>query len=306
MSYGVIYLVTCLINGKQYVGQTVHYNPLERWRRHLYDAASRTGDTVFCRALRKYGEDSFTFEVIDYAADALSLGAKEASYIEELNTLLPNGYNMREGGVRGRLTEEAKQLIRDACSRPEVQIKLRNRFCLKGEDHPRAKLSREEAREIRTSIEPTAVLSARYGIGTSSISSIRLGKIYKEDGAIYQKQYEAVLERSHIIATCKTCEKNFKINEWRVIGDSTRGQYCSQECYHKSHAVDRIQTRCEICGKAVLRTRRLAQKRRFCSCQCASVARRGKPMGHGEAVSLGLFRAYAEGRGPAQTRNKSS
>lgn len=97
----VIYLVTNKINGKKYVGQTIR--PLsERWKDHC-----RAKDkNYFHNAIRKYGADNFTREVIDTAETVEELDEKEIYWIAKLNTLFPNGYNLKEGGnvsMRGRL-----------------------------------------------------------------------------------------------------------------------------------------------------------------------------------------------------------
>lgn len=50
---------------------------------------------------------------------------------------------------------------------------------MKGEKHPRAKLSQEAVAEIRASSERVRVLAARYGVGQSTISMVRTGRNWK-------------------------------------------------------------------------------------------------------------------------------
>jgi group I intron endonuclease len=96
----VIYLVTNKINGKQYVGQTIR--PLsERWRDHC----RLDRDNYFHRAIHKYGKENFDIEVIDTAENEDELDRKEIDWIQKLNTMIPNGYNLKSGGnvsMRGR------------------------------------------------------------------------------------------------------------------------------------------------------------------------------------------------------------
>ena len=59
---GCIYVVTNLANGKRYVGQTsrkFHH----RKREHL-NSAKIGSNTAFCKAIRKYGEESFSWDVV--------------------------------------------------------------------------------------------------------------------------------------------------------------------------------------------------------------------------------------------------
>ncbi len=69
---GKIYLISNLINGKCYVGQTVQDINC-RLRRH------RIGPFAVGNALRKYGEENFSVEVI-----ADSLNADELNDAEDL------------------------------------------------------------------------------------------------------------------------------------------------------------------------------------------------------------------------------
>lgn len=89
----VIYLVTNKINGKQYVGQTIR--PLaERWRDHC----RLDNENYFHRAIHKYGRENFDIKVIDTAENEAELDRKEIAWIKKLDTMVPNGYNLKPGG----------------------------------------------------------------------------------------------------------------------------------------------------------------------------------------------------------------
>jgi len=66
--YGIIYTATCIANGKVYVGQTTRILE-KRLKEHFKLARSSTAKykSYFCKALSKYGKDSFVWEVIDKA-----------------------------------------------------------------------------------------------------------------------------------------------------------------------------------------------------------------------------------------------
>ncbi len=122
--YGVIYICTNIVNGKQYVGQTTAADPLGYWlRAHCY--AARCGSKkLFHKAIRKYGEIAFTFEVIWYANDKISLDLSEDSFIDLFNTMAPNGYNLKTGGARGKFSNELKAnhrvIMKEVRNRPEI------------------------------------------------------------------------------------------------------------------------------------------------------------------------------------------
>lgn len=97
-----IYKYTNKINNKSYIGQSVNIE--RRRRQHIassYYTKSNTYNTVFHKAIRKYGEENFTFEIITLCKIE-ELDILEKHYIQKFNTLFPNGYNMTSGGENAR------------------------------------------------------------------------------------------------------------------------------------------------------------------------------------------------------------
>jgi group I intron endonuclease len=94
---GSIYKITNKINGKCYHGQTIR-DPIVRFNEHIH---SSTQDDPGCRAialaLRSYGVDNFTFEVV-VEGFAFELDFLESEFIEMHNSLAPHGYNLYPGG----------------------------------------------------------------------------------------------------------------------------------------------------------------------------------------------------------------
>lgn len=106
---GVIYTATNQVNGKQYVGKSLRSL---RVRQFGHRRAARGGyDSVFARAMRKYGLDSFSWRIIfeGDVSDA-DLCQREMTLIVRLNTRVPNGYNMTAGGegFKGNHSEKTK------------------------------------------------------------------------------------------------------------------------------------------------------------------------------------------------------
>lgn len=99
----IVYKLTNKINGKSYIGITT--NSLEkRIIQHHYDARHGV-DRPLYRAMRKYGENNFSSEIIDTAQSLEELKQKEQYWIEYYNTYGANGqgYNATRGGdVRTR------------------------------------------------------------------------------------------------------------------------------------------------------------------------------------------------------------
>lgn len=106
-----IYIITCTVNAKQYVGIAADLE--RRWKRHRN---ANEGQYIH-RAIKKYGVDAFVFTHVADAFDAESAKMIERMLISEHNSKMPHGYNMTDGGdgtMGMAKTEEHKQKLKDS------------------------------------------------------------------------------------------------------------------------------------------------------------------------------------------------
>ena len=96
---GYIYKITNKVNKKVYIGQT--RNPIEyRWQHHLYKGKNPDKpdtDYPLYRAMRKYGLENFEISMVEEIDNEL-LDERECYWIQQENSLTPNGYNCDLGG----------------------------------------------------------------------------------------------------------------------------------------------------------------------------------------------------------------
>jgi len=107
--YGRVYVITNLLNGKRYVGQTTK-TLRERFLKHKHKKV----DTLIHKAIKEFGEKNFTIEELDIGYSREELHEKEIFYIRQLNTFEPNGYNLTVGGqgVKGyKFSEEERRRL---------------------------------------------------------------------------------------------------------------------------------------------------------------------------------------------------
>lgn len=98
----IIYKATNKVNGKVYIGQTV--NSLEvRKRQHLNSHKYNSFKcTHFSNAIKKYGPDSFCWDVLAEVDDREELDRLEVYFISLYNsTDHSKGYNLLSGGSNG-------------------------------------------------------------------------------------------------------------------------------------------------------------------------------------------------------------
>lgn len=92
---GIIYKITNKVNSKSYIGQT-RYTLEFRWKQHIH----KQDNTYFHNAIRKYGADSFTREILE-ECNIEDLNSREIFYIAKFDTF-NSGYNLTIGGDGNR------------------------------------------------------------------------------------------------------------------------------------------------------------------------------------------------------------
>lgn len=95
---GFIYKITNTVNGHMYVGKTTKTIE-QRWEEHQRKAKQYPNRYLY-DAMNCYGYDKFFIESIEECSDEV-LDEREKYWIAQLDTIIPNGYNMTIGGDGG-------------------------------------------------------------------------------------------------------------------------------------------------------------------------------------------------------------
>lgn len=120
----IIYRATNTINGKCYIGQT--RGELEIRKRKHINAARNGSNTNFYKAIRKYGEDAFVWDIICEAKTAKELNFLETYYIGFYDSI-HHGYNMIDGGDNNIMDVPAvRERHRLKMQSAEIRNKLSN------------------------------------------------------------------------------------------------------------------------------------------------------------------------------------
>lgn len=127
-----IYKIINKINNKVYIGQSIR--PIEqRFQRHINDAINNTLDTHLARAIRKYGKDNFSIELVDTATTQDELNSKEQYWIRFYNSIC-DGYNETDaiyksgGNTYQSKTDEELNVIKEKIRQTKI-----------GDNNPNAK-----------------------------------------------------------------------------------------------------------------------------------------------------------------------
>ena len=110
---GIIYKVTNIINGKVYIGKTT--KTLKQRKQSHMRYAQKGGKGVFLSAIRKYGIESFKWEILcECDKDLLGITETMKIIVNNSHYIDGHGYNMTYGGegcLGFKHSENARQKI---------------------------------------------------------------------------------------------------------------------------------------------------------------------------------------------------
>jgi group I intron endonuclease len=121
-----IYKITCLKNGRFYVGSTV--NLKERWQTHRSRLRKGNHENPYLQnTWNKYGEASFVFQIIENVEESLLFDV-EQSYLDALDAC-NKGFNISTLAHGPQTEKLIKEYIVTLPSGEEVRIKNLMKFC---------------------------------------------------------------------------------------------------------------------------------------------------------------------------------
>ena len=151
-----IYKIENKINHKIYIGQS--NNPTKRFKDHC--RKNEKYKSLIHDAIIKYGEDNFSFEVIEWTED---YNNKEKFWIEYYRSLTPYGYNILKGGQE-----------------PPAHC---------GENSPNAKITFKVAQQIKKDLLnwkiPRKQIVKKYNISYDILRHINDGDSWKDENLSY-------------------------------------------------------------------------------------------------------------------------
>lgn len=109
--YGIVYITTCLVNGKVYIGQTIHWQ----------DKSYLGSGVALCEAVKKYGRSKFKRKILKVCYNQKQLDVWEMIMIRKYNSTDKSiGYNVLSGTANEFGSVNPTQI-------PEVVEKIRKK-----------------------------------------------------------------------------------------------------------------------------------------------------------------------------------
>lgn len=204
-----IYRITCIANGRIYIGSAV--NIQSRWRIHLHHLRQNKHHSITMqRAWQKYGEEAFTFEVIELVLAPFLL-EREQHWLDTLQPFSQHGFNTdRIAGSRYGYapSPETREKLRKANLGKTYSEETKRKHSEEGKLRTQSAASREKIRLANLG-------QKRSDAARESMRNAQLGK----------KQSEETKERRRIAklgytpsadTRAKISASNVESNAWRM------------------------------------------------------------------------------------------
>lgn len=191
---GIVYYIYHKQSGKGYVGRHNKPNLYARFKAHIKDSF------LLGRTIRKYGKEEFKIVLLDTGISDEELNEKEIYWVDRLETLSPEGYNLTAGG-KGTSgfnhSEETKRKLSILATNPSIERRIKQSLAQiglpvhentrkaqsiarKGISPANAQLTSEQVLDIRNSSDKSIWdWAIKLGVGYSVIASVRAYKTYK-------------------------------------------------------------------------------------------------------------------------------
>ena len=170
-----IYIIRNFINDKVYIGQAI--NPDQRFKGHIQAKDRKQYSSAIDGAIKKYGVENFYYEVIE--GPITNFNEREIYWIKFFNSLIPNGYNILEGGQ---------------C--PPIR---------KGFSNNKSKFTQKDIEEIRLLLlNPRITLQEianAFEVSYRTIKNLNTGKTYHDESIDYPiRKFQCSGETSNILS----------------------------------------------------------------------------------------------------------
>lgn len=211
-----VYKITHKESGKSYIGCTTKGID-ERFKTHMWMAAWRPAGYLH-HALRKYGADAFSLDLIASHENAEDMLSCEIAMIAKFGTLAPHGYNMTSGGEGGFMPcEEIRRKISEAGRRRIAS------------DETRAKMSMTMSGRQLSDSHKESLSKGRIGMKFSdshvaALSKAKKGRVSPNKGRKMSDEQKEKLRQAALLQwSCPDAIKRIsEIRKGRKTSDATK------------------------------------------------------------------------------------
>lgn len=210
MSQG-IYKITNIINNKCYIGKSSNIEARLNYHQKRYNDKGSEWDKLLYKAIRKYGLENFTFEIIEEINNYTNEIANEREkywiafykcYCKDIN----EGYNETRGGDGGITVEDPRQTYGKITNEEVIYLRKRYVEC----KYPSSLIYEKE---FKDKISKRGFQAIWLGQNAKNIMPEVFTEENKKKQIQLSREYEGVLRRKISLEEKQKCQERIKNGE---------------------------------------------------------------------------------------------
>lgn len=226
-----IYKIINIINGKIYVGQRKSKVIPEN------DIKYFGSGVVIKSSIKKYGKDNFEKEIIEIC-NSININEREIFWICKLNSMLPNGYNLTEGGdgfrgmkfsqehkinlskaIKKSITPERRKMMSEVAKNrvDSMETRAKKSKSFLGRKH--SEETKNKLRELNLGKVPTLSTRVLWSKQRKGREAWNKGKLSSEESKLKSSLAHTGIKLSEI-----TRERISKSNMGKIISEETKNK----------------------------------------------------------------------------------
>lgn len=204
MSFCIIYILKNKINDKIYIGQT--WRPLKNRFNNGY-----SGNPYLFNAIKKYDKNNFYYEVLTIAHTQNIANYWETYFINKYNSLDRNiGYNIKEGGSNGKLSEETKKKLSEFRKGKKLSLETRKKMSISKIGENNSFYGKVHSDETRNKISEAQKGERHNNFGKTHSEETKNKMSISNRG---EKHYNAKLNEIFVIEILELLKNNVSITD---------------------------------------------------------------------------------------------
>jgi group I intron endonuclease len=211
-----LYKIVNTKNNKIYIGQTVQ--PEKRWNQHKNDSAKSNPSMSIARAIKKYGNENFTFELLAGCKTLESANEIEEYLIKQYESHVSTGkgYNISFGGLNAQrvpMSEQQKKILSEIKKGKKLSPQHIQNISNSLKGKPAHNRGQSRSTEVKNKISETMkgiIFSEEH---KNNLSAALQGKKYSEETIQKMRKPKSEVAKLNMSKARKRYLENKKNNE---------------------------------------------------------------------------------------------
>lgn len=265
-----VYIITCLINEKYYIGYS--NNIQQRLKDHLKTLRRNIHDNIYLQnSWNKYGEENFTFEVLEeYSNENFILSSMEHYWCNLLQAHNPNyGYNIKPTHPFGQVihSEHTRKRLSEAHKGKKVSVETREKMSKSKKGIKASKETRDKLSKLKKGKKKNLSPEGKEAISKSNKDKFSKQVVLLDLDGNFVREFQSIRDCAKFIGVSEgnvssmtVHKKQYRVKNYIVI---LKSEYNPDSIYKYTSPFAKIVIQYDLEGNLIREWKSIAEAARF-------------------------------------------